>query len=224
VLSSDDQIRDTCRHFGRERIDLSSGVSMPVYELPAELNSLPLFLFHVRRGPLLGPILQNEDDIDVCRQLFLNANRTDALRLCTPALLSFNSNGAFEELSLESLALQSNRILYLDHHTQVLIWSGADVASPTYQAYRDACIARAHTTTQHRLPAPDILMFDEYSSQARFMQARLIPSHKDDIQWQAITFPQIQQLNAQQRQALINKFLPTDECTFVQYYQQLFKR
>jgi len=30
----------------------------------------------------------------------------------------------FKELPLEDLALQSNFILYLDHHTDIFVWSG----------------------------------------------------------------------------------------------------
>jgi len=55
------------------------------------------------------------------------------------------------------------------------------------------------------------------------MQARLIPSHKDDAAWQAVTFPQLARMSDEQRRALVDKFLPTDELSFVQYYNQLFK-
>jgi hypothetical protein len=274
-VCSDGQVRDTCHHFGRERRERNSAL---VYELPAELNILPLLLFHVRRGPLLGPILQHPDDIDVGRFIFLHANRTDALRACIPTLLSFNTKGELEEvrsthdthrdatrrdattharwkgtcnvthmaadrpranvphgvcacvvvvfvvceLPLETLALQSNRILLLDHHTQILIWSGSQVSTHAYDAYRHACVDRATAHSRHRLPRPEILTFNEGSSASRWMQVRLIPSHKDTEEWQNLTFPQLRTLTSPERQELIDKFLPTDEISFVQFYHTLF--
>lgn len=73
-----------------------------------------------------------------------------------PSLLSFNSNGDFEELPLQTLALQSNRILFLDHHTHVLIWSGRDVSGPEFNAYREACRQRAIESSAKRLPSPQV--------------------------------------------------------------------
>lgn len=207
-----------CRHFGTERRARSS----IVYDLPPELNILPLLLFHVGRGPLLGPILQHPDDIDVARAVFLSAGRSDALRMCMPTLLSFNSRGELEELPLETLALQSNRMLLLDHHTQVLCWSGSAVTGPAYDAYRQACLDRASAHSKYRLPAPEILSFAEGSSASRFLQARLSPSHNDSPGMAELSFPQLRMLTPQQRQELTAKFLPTDDQSFFQYYQRLF--
>src|SRR5689334_6969184 len=38
-------------------------------------------VFLLRRGPLLGPILQHPDDIDYVRYLFLQANFEDSMRI-----------------------------------------------------------------------------------------------------------------------------------------------
>lgn len=48
------------------------------------LSKLPLFLFQLRRGPLLGPILQHADDIDYCRCLFLQAPLNTCMRFIDP--------------------------------------------------------------------------------------------------------------------------------------------
>lgn len=41
-------------------------------------------MFLLRRGPLLGPILQHSDDIDYCRCLFLQSSFNVCLRLIDP--------------------------------------------------------------------------------------------------------------------------------------------
>ena len=131
----DDLVRDSCVHFGRSRPAQDLG-GVPVYELPLELNILPLLLFHVRRGPMLGLIVQHADDLAILRSTFLKASRTDALRMCMPTLMSFNTRGALEDLPLETLALQSNRILFLDHHTQILVSGSKTSADRAEQEQR----------------------------------------------------------------------------------------
>jgi hypothetical protein len=116
-------------------------------------------LFHLRRGPLLSPILQHIDDVDCVRSIFLHAPVQDCLRLLVPPLLSFNADAAFEELPLDTLCLQSNRILLLDHHTHVMIWSGSRMTRPEYDVFREACMARVAAATATRLPAPKVLVF-----------------------------------------------------------------
>ena len=94
--------------------------------------------------------LQRADEADALCGFFLTASRADAFRILSPTLLSFNNTGDFEQvrhggldqvdgsllsfpscfkLPLETLALQSNRILFLDHHTRVFIYSGSAVVS-----------------------------------------------------------------------------------------------
>ena len=124
---SDDRVRVLCSHFGRERSaseqgsSSSGGPPAPAYDMPAELSQLPLLLYHVRRGPLLGPVVQHPDDVDVLRFGFLHAGRADALRAAMPALLGLDARGGLEELPLQTLALQSGRILFLDHHSQIMV-------------------------------------------------------------------------------------------------------
>ncbi|CAN0587606.1 unnamed protein product, partial [Ectocarpus sp. 12 AP-2014] len=55
---------------------------------PRELGRLPRQLFHLRRGPLLGPLLQNSDDPLCLRHLFLRGALEDCLRMMEPSLVS----------------------------------------------------------------------------------------------------------------------------------------
>jgi hypothetical protein len=105
-------------------------------------------LFSTRRGPLLGPILQHKDDIDQVRCLFLNSNFDESLRMVDPKMYeiqtgewievySFSENLFYYtytlyQVPLTTLALQSKNILYLDHHTHILIWSGQDAVGPQF--------------------------------------------------------------------------------------------
>lgn len=141
----------------------------------------------------------------------------------SPVLFVLRSSSVcrVSQLPLESLALQSNRILLLDHQTQILIWSGSRLTTNTFDSYRRACLDRAASQSQWRLPRPDLLSFNEGSSASRWLQVRLIPSHKDLPEQQEQTFPQLKGLTHGQRKEVTDKFLPTDEPSFRQFMQQL---
>ena len=215
----DAQVRDLCYYFGR-RSSIGSIVS---YDLPHKLSSLPLLLFHCRRGPLLSSLLQHPDDISLYRSLFLYSNRSDCYRFLFPVCLSFDCFlGELIEVPMETLALQSNKILYVDTHQSILIWSGELVKGMEYDYYRQGCIQRAADQSQYRVPAPELLVFEAGSSAARWLQCRMIPTHKDSMSLQNLSFPPVQSLTQKQRQELIQQFPPTDDQSFVEYFQQLF--
>lgn len=60
---------------------------------PKELGGLPRQLFHLRRGPLLGPLLQNSDDPLCLRHLFLRGTLEDCLRMMAPEMFSLKVCG-----------------------------------------------------------------------------------------------------------------------------------
>ena len=62
-------------------------------------------------------------------------------------------------MPLDDLALQSNKILLIDHHTDIFIWSGREVASPQYNDIRDAFNNYAIEESKHRFPQPRIAQF-----------------------------------------------------------------
>ena len=90
---------------------------------------------------------------------------------------------------MEDLVLQSNMILYLDHHTDIFIWSGKDMMGNEYDALRQRCVQLANTFAIGRFPNPQLMSFYEGSSMARWLSCRLIPSHKDAREQQLKSFP-----------------------------------
>lgn len=195
----DEQLRQVARRHGPD--------------LPPHLARLPSVVYHARRGPLLGPILQHADDMDAVRSLFLGSGLEDSLRMAAPRLLSFDRAGQFEELPPETLALQSGRVLMLDHHTHVFVWSGRAVTGPEFDVYRDACRDRAAEESRLRVPCPEVLFFAEGESAARWLECRLNPSHRDPEAEQLRGFPQLLGLGADELAALRAKFLPTDDAS-----------
>jgi len=130
---------------------------------PEELSSLPELIYLLRRSPLLGPIVQHPDDIDFLRCLFLNGDFEVCKRLIRPSLFMIEDDENLYEVPLEDLAMQSNKILLLDHHTEIFIWSGLEVANSNEinDRKRAACLRRALESAQYRFPKPTILQFKE---------------------------------------------------------------
>jgi hypothetical protein len=192
--------------------------------IPVNISKIFKLMYLLRRSVMLGPILQHPDDIDYVRCLFIFAPFEDCMRLLEPKLLAVTTQHEFSlvELPLEDLALQSKHILILDHHTDIFIWSGLDMAGPEFDLLRQRCIHYAIDISMQRYPQPHIRVFTEGDSNARWLECRLIPSHKDPIEEQLKSFPQLRELS-QERQRLLSKFHRTDEMSFYQYYRTLLK-
>jgi len=153
----------------------------------------------------------------VIRVSFLRYGVSDCIRLLLPSLLSFNSNGQFEEVSLSTLALQPNRILFLDHHTNIFIWSGRLVNRVEYDVFREACRHRAIQFSSKRLPAPSILNLAEGHPDSQSFIDRLTPSHKDPPGQRLVDFPQLAQLSEEVLNGIIASLPPSSNLSFHEY-------
>lgn len=187
----------------------------------SQIAILPRLLYLLSRSPLLNPILSHVDDTDAQRLTFLRAPIPDALRMVNPVLLSFNSTGTLEELPGETLALQTNRILYTDYHSHIFIWSGRSVSGPAFNIFRDALRQKAMVSSRFRLPAPRVLEFAEGTSQERWLRSRLVPSHHDNEEDMLISFPQLAVMPVQDKTKLLKKLIKTDDLSYVQYLEAL---
>ncbi|KAI5061767.1 hypothetical protein GOP47_0024272 [Adiantum capillus-veneris] len=190
---------------------------------PSELPKLGEILFHLRRGPLLGNIVGHEDERVVLRNLFLQASFDLSLRMLSPRVLMHREGGTFEELPAYDLAMQSNAAIVLDHGTDIFIWMGSDLsADETHSAAAlAACRTLVEELTDQRFPAPRVLTFKEGTSQARYLQSRLIPAHKDPPYEQEARFPQLRSLNPDQRARLKSKFFHVDDLSFCEWMRSL---
>ena len=56
---------------------------------------------------------------------------------------------------------------------------------------------------------------------ARWLQARLVPTHQDSPQEQMVQFPALKTMAAQALAALRAKFTPTDDMSFSKWYRSL---
>ncbi|MBA0686053.1 hypothetical protein Goari_013675 [Gossypium aridum] len=213
----DERVKDIALKFG------SQVPKSNLRRFPKEISLLPEFLFHLRRGPLLGNIVGHEDERSVLRNLFLNASFDLSLRMVAPRCLMHREGGTFEELPAYDLVMQSDTAVVLDHGTDVFIWLGAELAADEGRsaAAVAACKTLAEELTELRFPAPRILAFKEGSSQARYFVSRLIPAHKDPPYEQEARFPQLRTLTTEQRTKLKSSFIHFDDPSICEWIRSL---
>lgn len=216
-LAIDQRVKDITAKFGTQL------PKVKLRRFPKELSLLPEYLFHLRRGPLLGSIIGHEDERSVLRNLFLQASFDLSLRMLAPRVLMHREGGTFEELPAYDLAMQSDSAVVLDHGTDVFIWMGADLSTQEGKsaAALAACRTLAEELTEQRFPAPRILSFKEGSSQARYFVSRLIPAHKDPPYEQEARFPQLRSLTSEQRTKLKSSFFHVDDLSFCEWMRSM---
>ncbi|CAM9659377.1 unnamed protein product [Discosporangium mesarthrocarpum] len=219
---------------------------------PRELALLPRQLFHLRRGPLLGPLLQNSDDQLCLRHLFLRGSLEDCLRMLEPRMLSLNAPEALETLRaatesalegealegdgerqtnptpppqlpltpvpVETLAMLPDRLLVLDTHDRIYIWSGHTVCGREFDPLRKACEAGVAVSAASRFPSASVTFLKDGSSWSRYLTSRLIPSHKDSIEQQLKSFPALASVPRAELEGLRRKLPPTDDPSYHQYF------
>jgi len=192
--------------------------------LPPNLVQLPKKVFLLRRGPMLGLLLQHPDDIDFVRCLFLASDLDDAKLLMQPTIHIIQPDTGLTEAPNEDIILQNRNVIILDHFTDVFIWSGKDVVGAQYNSLREQCLRFITPKLQSRFPQPQIMQFNEGSSMARWLQCRLIPSHKDNINDQTAAYPEIANISKEKYSELMAKFHHTDDLSYTEYVHPLIKK
>ncbi|CAM9148905.1 unnamed protein product, partial [Ectocarpus sp. 12 AP-2014] len=228
---------------------------------PRELGRLPRQLFHLRRGPLLGPLLQNSDDPLCLRHLFLRGALEECLRMMEPSLVSLKAtealacltaagNGSggdsgntahrgvptasaasataaaaaaalpfpFSRVPVETLAMLADRVLVLDTHDRVFVWSGSAVCGPEFEAVREACRGVFAGEAGARFPYAPVVFLKDGTSWSRYLTSRLIPSHKDPVEDQLRGFPNLAGVPEAEVEQLRAKLPPTDDESYREFF------
>jgi len=182
--------------------------------MPIQLAHLPQLIFHLQGGPLLGPILNDDDNLAAVRLLFLNSAVEDARRMLCPAMMSCSLDGAFTftQVPLQDVSLASDQLLLLDHHTHVFLWSGAKIAGKEYDETRQKLKEIVKSWTVTRFPAAEIMELKEGDSMARWLVCRLDPASKD-----APTGGLTGGIAGAVRGLITSRFVPTDDLSMSQW-------
>ena len=194
-----------------------------LHEFPEELSSFAEAMYHMLRGPMLGRMLGHEDERAVARAHFLTAGAAVADCMLVPRLYVWRGGQDFEGIPPADLALRDSDALFLDHGTTMFGWIGYGVAADQTKAAeaRNAAESFGKKLASGRFPVPQIKVFNQGSSPARYMVSRLVPLHRDAPLEQDARFPPIRLLSPNERKALMDTFLPTEEPSFILWMREL---
>lgn len=190
---------------------------------PEELSGFAEAMYHMLRGPMLGRLLGHEDERAVARGHFLTAGAGVAESMLVPKLYVWRGGQDFDAVPPADLALRSADALFLDHGTAMFGWIGHGVAGDETKAAeaRRAAVAFGEELARGRFPVPSVKVFNQGTSAARYMVSRLVPLHRDAPHEQDARFPPIRLLSPNERKALMDTFLPTEEPSFVLWMREL---
>lgn len=146
------------------------GVGAGAAVLPPALMPLPDLFYHLRKGSLLGLILQHPDDIYVERAAFMTQG-PEAARLIMPELSCLAAAGEWTPLPLVTSSLRPQEVCILDSGTRVYIWVGQDRRADIDARYEAR--ERVASLANIRFPFPLVLEIDQGDSLARWVQCRL---------------------------------------------------
>lgn len=195
------------------------GVTGRTSIMPTQLAILPKLVFQACTGPLLGQLLNDDDDYAFMRALFLTAGVDDAIRILNPPFFSVSldpANPQYTPVELDDVSLLPDRVLLLDHHTNIFLWSGSKVASSEHEALRQRVLSDFGGWTAARFPAPEIMAFCEGESMARWLVTRLNPAHRDGSSQGLMGG-----VAGAVRGLLQTQFSPTDDDSFQQWLAKI---
>jgi len=162
------------------------------FHLQPQFSIFPQFIFHLRRSPFLQVFNSSPDETALYRSELNRQNVANSLVMIQPTLICYSLQGPPSPVLLDNLSIQPDRILLLDAFFWVTVWTGETIAAwrnqgyhemPGYENVKQLLIDPDEDLKElirDRFPVPRIIITDQHKSQARFLLARLNPSHKHD--------------------------------------------
>lgn len=204
-------------------------LSQSVVHISDMIPHLPYKMYMLRRGQLIGSTLQDIDGIFNLRMLFLRLNFDNSLSILDPILSqyfpeNYNENDVieFKQIPCETLALHPKSILYFNCFSEIQIWIGREIDYTKYRDVIDKCIASA-LSLDYQYPYPSIYVFHEGTSLSRRLLCNLIPSHKDPIELQKLSFDYINKMTDIEYRMFMSKLLRTNEYSYREYLYKIFR-
>ncbi|XP_078429857.1 protein transport protein SEC23 G-like isoform X2 [Wolffia australiana] len=144
------------------------------FRLKPGFSLFPQFMFHLRRSPLLEVFNSSPDETAFFRVMLNRERVVEALVMVQPTLVQYSMDGPPIPVLLDVGSVATDVVLLLDSFFFVVVHRGAEVAR--HGPLAAVAEADAVALAAERVPAPRLVVCDQYSSQARFLLARLNPS------------------------------------------------
>ena len=172
-----------CKTFGSFRPKDPSS-----FLLPANMQFLPHFIFHLKRSPFLNIFNSTPDQTASLRHALISEDTSNSLFMVEPTLMQYSLDQLPTPVILDTSSLRPDIVLLLDTYFRVLIWHGSTIAAWRKQGYQEQeeyqnlkaaleqPVEEAKAIINERFPCPQFISCDQDSSAARYLLARCNPS------------------------------------------------
>ncbi|KAH7280050.1 hypothetical protein KP509_37G050300 [Ceratopteris richardii] len=164
------------------------------FSLSSNLSHFPQLMFYLRRSQFLQVNRNTPDETAFLRLVLNRESVSRTIIMIRPTLLSYKLDGPPVPVPLDISSVKADCILLFDSFFYVVVHYGLTIVQWRKLGYhKDSChenfrkmleisVIDAQSLLAERNPLPRFIECDQYSSQARFLLAKLNPSitHKTD--------------------------------------------
>lgn len=158
------------------------------FRLSSYFSLYPQFMFHLRRSQFIDVSNTTPDETAYFRVMLNREGVVGSLIMIQPTLFQYSFDGPPVPVLLDIRSICPDSILLFDSFFHVVIHYGSKVThwrkvgydkDPNHENFRkllEAPELDAEQLVAERVPVPKFIRCDQYSSQARFLLAKLNPS------------------------------------------------
>ncbi|KAF6149469.1 hypothetical protein GIB67_035002 [Kingdonia uniflora] len=158
------------------------------FQLSSNFSLYPQFMYYLRRSQFIDVFNSSPDETAFFRMMLNQEGVVGSLIMILPTLFQYSFDGPPIPVLLDISSISPDVILLFDSYFCVVIHYGSKIAQwkrlgydrdPNYESFRKLLEAPELDGEQlvgERIPVPKLIKCDQYSSQARFLLAKLNPS------------------------------------------------
>ncbi|XP_047334020.1 protein transport protein SEC23 [Impatiens glandulifera] len=162
------------------------------FQLSSNFSLYPQFMYHLRRSQFIVVFNSSPDETGFFRLVLNREGVLGSLIMIQPTLLRYSFHGPPVPVVLDVCSITPDSILLFDSFFHVVIHYGAhigqwrkmgydqDMNNESLRKMLEEVVVEAEQLTVDRFPVPKVIKCDQYSSQARFLLAKLNPSVTHD--------------------------------------------
>ncbi|KAF8401803.1 hypothetical protein HHK36_012749 [Tetracentron sinense] len=158
------------------------------FRLSSNFSLYPQFMYYLRRSQFIDVFNSSPDETAFFRLMLNREGVVGSLIMIQPTLFQYSFDGPPVPVLLDVSSISPDIILLFDSYFYVVIHYGSKIAQwrklgydrdPNHENLRkllEAPEVDAEQLVAERIPVPKLIKCDQYSSQARFLLAKLNPS------------------------------------------------
>ncbi|GMH33540.1 hypothetical protein BSKO_01374 [Bryopsis sp. KO-2023] len=195
------------------------------WSCPQEMSAFAHALYHLQRGPMIGPLPCTSHDRSFLHSTFLSGSVAVGECMLVPKMYEVDPRSfTLQEVPPIDLALRQDSAILLDHGSHMFIWLGASLAtqdgtgekgaaesvgnghSGLISSLIHACERHAVSLSSSRFPTPELRIVQEGTDDMRWLLSRVVPGRKDQFADQKNQLPRSMSLDLEDTKRSMGRF------------------